>query len=90
MAQAVSHWFLIAEARVLSRVSLRDLGWTKWHWDRFLCEFFGFLCQYHSTIALCVHIYVPGMNNRPVGGRSSETSPHPIEMNKKNFISDSL
>jgi hypothetical protein len=30
-----------------------DLWWTKWHWDRFFSEFFGFtLSIYHSTNAL--------------------------------------
>jgi hypothetical protein len=26
-----------------------DLWWTKWHWDRFSPEYFGFPCQFHST-----------------------------------------
>jgi hypothetical protein len=25
---------------------------TKWHWDRFLSQYFSFPCQYHSIIAL--------------------------------------
>jgi hypothetical protein len=29
-------------------------------------------------------IYHPGMSNRPVGGRSSETWSHPIDMNNDN------
>jgi hypothetical protein len=33
-----------------------DLGWTKWHWDRIFSEFFGFPCQYHSTVASRTHI----------------------------------
>jgi hypothetical protein len=33
-----------------------DLWWTKWHWDRFFSEFFGFpLSIYHSTVALQTH-----------------------------------
>ena len=28
-----------------------DLWWTKWHWDRFFPEFFGFPSQFHSTVA---------------------------------------
>jgi hypothetical protein len=27
-----------------------DLWWTKWHWDKFLSEFFAFPCQCHSTV----------------------------------------
>jgi hypothetical protein len=42
MAQAVSHRPPNAEARVQSRVSMWDLWWTKWHWDRFFPEYFGF------------------------------------------------
>jgi hypothetical protein len=43
MAQAVSRRPLTAEARVRSRgQSMWDLWWTKWHWDRFYPEYFGF------------------------------------------------
>jgi hypothetical protein len=35
----------------------------------------AFPCQYNSTVALHIHIgsVIWGVNNRPVGGRSSET-----------------
>jgi hypothetical protein len=26
-----------------------DFWWTKWHWDRYFLEYFGFACQFHST-----------------------------------------
>jgi hypothetical protein len=43
-------------------------------------EFFGFPCQYHSTIT--PHSYIIwGINNRPAGGHSSRTYSHPIDMN---------
>jgi hypothetical protein len=43
MAQVVSRRPLTAEARVRSRVrSMWDLWWTKWHWDRFFSQHFGF------------------------------------------------
>jgi hypothetical protein len=29
---------------------------TKWHWDRFFFDFFGFPCQYNSTVVLHIHI----------------------------------
>jgi hypothetical protein len=34
--------------------------------------------------SLSVLVYRLGMNNRPIGGRSSETSSHPIDMNNNN------
>jgi hypothetical protein len=43
--------------------SMRDLWWTKSHWERFFSEFFGFpLSVYHSTVALQTHI-IWGMYN---------------------------
>jgi hypothetical protein len=45
-----------------------------------------FPCQHNSTLALYSHI-TWGMNNRPVGGRSSEIQSHPIDMNKKSIFS---
>jgi hypothetical protein len=43
MAQAVSRRPPTAEARIRSRgQSMWDLWWTKWHWDRFFPEYFGF------------------------------------------------
>jgi hypothetical protein len=64
MAQIVSRRPLTAEARG-SRPgqSMWDLLWTKWQWDRFFSEFFGFpLSIYHSTVALQTHI-IWGMCN---------------------------
>jgi hypothetical protein len=50
MAQAVSRRPLTAEVQVRSRdQSMWDLWWAKWHWDRVFPEYFGFLCQFHST-----------------------------------------
>jgi hypothetical protein len=38
-----------------------------------------FPCQYHSTVAVHIHIAIIwGMNNRPAGGRSSQQS-HTID-----------
>jgi hypothetical protein len=44
-----------------------------------------FPCQYHSTLAVNIYI-ICGMNNRPVGGCSSETQSHHIDMNTNNNI----
>jgi len=38
-----------------------------------------------NIIPLWLSIFICGMNNRPVGGRSSETSSHPIDMNNNNI-----
>jgi hypothetical protein len=58
MAQAVSCWRLKAEAPVraqvgfvLDKVAVAQI---------FLSVFFGFLCQYHSTVALHAHTYSVG------------------------------
>jgi hypothetical protein len=33
-----------------------DLWLAKWHWDVVFSEFFGFPCQYHSTVAPHNHV----------------------------------
>jgi hypothetical protein len=53
-----------------------DLCRTKWHWDRFFSKFFGFLINIILPW-LSILIYQLGDD-----GRSSETSPHPIDMSK--------
>jgi hypothetical protein len=68
----------------VNRVSLPgqpmlDLKLTEWHWDRIFSKFVGFCLSisfYRGTPFFC------GMNNRPVGDCSSETSFHNIDMNK--------
>jgi hypothetical protein len=47
MAQAVSRQHLTDSP---PGQSMRNL-WTEWHWVRSLSEFFGIMCQYHSTRA---------------------------------------
>jgi hypothetical protein len=77
MYQAVSHRPLNADARV----SMWDLLWTKQYCERFAADFFGFLppILLHRSSA---YSYITwGMNNRPGGGCSSETSSHDIDMN---------
>jgi hypothetical protein len=68
--------------------SVWDLWWTKWHWDRFHSECFGFhlsILFHHGS----PHSYIIwGMNNRLVGGRSSETWSNPIDMNNKIAIGE--
>jgi hypothetical protein len=55
-----------------ARVSPCGIGGGNWHRDRFVSEFFGFSCQYRSTTDLHTYI-IRRINNRPAGGRSSET-----------------
>jgi hypothetical protein len=68
---------------VIDKVALRQVFLTQ--------EFFSFplsVSLYHGS--LCSYI-IWGMNNRPIGGHSSETQSHPIYMNNNvlrdhNFI----
>jgi hypothetical protein len=89
LAQMVSLRPLTAEARFRTRFrqSMWDLWWTKWQWDRFFSEFFCFavsLSFHHDSP--CSYIAWE-TNNRPVGGRSSETSSYAIDMNNRNIDS---
>jgi hypothetical protein len=86
MAQDVSRRLLTAEARVCARVS------PCWVCDgqnvtgsAFSRISLVFPCQYHSTVAPYSNI-IWGINNRSVGGRSSETQSHPIDMKNKNTV----
>jgi hypothetical protein len=74
MAQTVSHQHLTAKARVRTRVSQYGIcGEQSGTGTHFSLKFFGFplsLSFHHGF--LCSYI-TWGMNNRLVGGRSSET-----------------
>jgi hypothetical protein len=59
---------------------MRDF-WTKWQWDRFVSKLFSFppsISLQHGSPSSCI---TWSMNNRPVGGQSSETSSHPTDNN---------
>jgi hypothetical protein len=50
-----------------------DLWWTKWHWDRFFLEYFGFplsfsfnLCSITRKIEKII-ISITGLHNKPQG-----------------------
>jgi hypothetical protein len=78
MAQAVSRRPLTAEARVCTQVSPCGVcGGQSGNGTGFYTSFSVFPCQHNFTVALHTHI-IRGMNNWPVGGRSSETSSHLI------------
>jgi hypothetical protein len=82
MAQAVCYRPLTEEAQVCARFSpCGKLRQAKWHWDRVFFELFAFLpsISFHRG-SPCSYI-ISGMNNTPVGGHSSETLSHPIDMN---------
>jgi hypothetical protein len=57
LAQTVIRQRLTAEAGLYRGQSMWKLWWKKWHWDQFFSEFFGFLYQYHFTVALVCHVY---------------------------------
>jgi hypothetical protein len=50
--------------------------------EQVFLDFSSFSCQYHSTEALHTLVYHLGMNNMPIGDRSSETQSRPIDVNK--------
>jgi hypothetical protein len=85
MTQAVSHRSLKTEARIHARVSPCGIcGGRSGIETVSFSEFFGFLLSvsfYHSCPYWCI---IWGMSNGFVGGRSSETSSYPIDMNNMN------
>jgi hypothetical protein len=58
-----------------------DLWWTKWHWDRFFPEYFGFplsisfhLCSITGKNEKKVIIFITGLHNKPQGCGASVAS----------------
>jgi hypothetical protein len=68
MAQAVSRRLLTEEARIRAQAISCGICGGKSGTGTLV-----FLCQCHSTMAVHTCVITWGMNNRPVGGRSSET-----------------
>jgi hypothetical protein len=58
VAQAVGRGPVTTEVRVHARMSMWDLWWTKWHWERFFFEFFGFplSVSFHRGSMLTYHL----------------------------------
>jgi hypothetical protein len=52
--------------------------------DIFSFEFFGFPVSISVNRGFPLSYIIFGMNSRPVGGGSSETQSHPIDINNKN------
>jgi hypothetical protein len=60
-----------------------DLWWTKWHWDRFFSEFFGFPLSIHnSTVDLQTHI-IWGMRNMLAQRQASTLVSDPPHLQEK-------
>jgi hypothetical protein len=73
MAQAVSHWPLNREVLVRAWVSpRRTCDGQSGNVTGFCLSHSVFRCQYHSTMALHIHILSWGMNDMSAGGQSSE------------------
>jgi hypothetical protein len=59
-----------------------DLWWTKWHWDRFFPEFFGFPLSipFHQCsitrkrTKIIIIIFLTGLHNKPQGCGASVAS----------------
>jgi hypothetical protein len=67
IAQAVTRLPVIAEARVRARVRPYGIcGGQTGTGAGFFSEFFGFPCQYHSTMALHAHISHGGRTINPL------------------------
>jgi hypothetical protein len=81
MAQAVSHRPFTAKAQIRARSVHVGFVVNKVTLEQvFVPSPSVFFCQYHSIATLHTHI-ISGMNDRPIGGSSSETKSHPIDMN---------
>jgi hypothetical protein len=85
MAQAVSRRPLTMEACVRAWISVCAVcGGKSGTRTSFSSSSSILPYQYHSTVALHTHI-IWGVNNKPVGGRNSETLSHSIDMNNNNI-----
>jgi hypothetical protein len=56
-----------------------DLRWTKWHWDRFFPEYFGFPVNFippvlHYLEKRKILIFITGLHNKPQGCGASVAS----------------
>jgi hypothetical protein len=81
MVQEVSHWPVTTEAWV----SLRGIcgghsGTGRGFTSSFRFSTVSIIPPWLSVLIVC------GMNSRPIGGCSSETQSHPIDMNNKKLM----
>jgi hypothetical protein len=75
-----------------------DLWWTKWHWDRFFPEYFGFplsisfhrcsITRKRTKIIIIMFIIITGLHNKPQGcGVPVASAAGPFTTKKKHFRS---
>jgi hypothetical protein len=64
-----------------------DLWWTKWHWDRFSPEYFGFpmsMPLLGNGQKIIIFIFIIGLHNKPQGsGASAAFAAGPFTTKKK-------
>jgi hypothetical protein len=70
-----------------------DMWWTKWNWDRFFPEYFGFLLSvsFHwcstnrnrTKIIIIIFIFIIGLHKKPQGCSASVASAAGPFINKK-------
>jgi hypothetical protein len=70
-----------------------DLWWTKWHWDRFFPEYFGFPvsisfhpCSITRKRTKIIIIFITGLHKKPQGCGASVASVAGPFTTKKNPI----
>jgi hypothetical protein len=75
-----------------------DLWWTKWHWDRFFPEYFGFplSISFHRCSITRKNekkkliVFITGLHNKPQGCGASVASAAGPFTTKKNTYSEKI
>jgi hypothetical protein len=69
-----------------------NLWWTKWHWDRFFSEYFGFAlsvsfhrCSITRKNRQNLIIFITGLHNKPQGCGASVASAAGLFTTKKKY-----
>jgi hypothetical protein len=73
-----------------------DFWWTKWHWDRFFPEYFGFplsisfrrcsITRKRTKIIIILVTFITGLHNKPQGcGASVASAAGPFTTTKRNL-----
>jgi hypothetical protein len=74
-----------------------DLWWTKWHWDRFFPEYFGFplsvsfhrcyITRKNEKLIIFFFIFITGLHNKRQGcGASVASAAGPFTTKKKKYV----
>jgi hypothetical protein len=72
VAQAVSRWLPNAATPVRVRTGIWGLWWTKLHWGRFSPKTSVYPANHSTNFSII--IITRGGHNRPIGGRSAEST----------------